>query len=152
MNLTDINDLYECWVFCKILYSITQRYEITFKEIHSSKGVADFRASDRSFHLVYQAHYIIHWKDQDRDIEDVPDIAIEFNNGMKFIIDAKNSHHTLSDSRPNLDQMRSYMTSLNAKYGVFIHSESEDLNLRKGIENKKNNQTIIYFFEYNKQN
>jgi hypothetical protein len=54
----------ECWVFCKILYGIAQKYDIRFKEIHSSKGVAVFKAIDSSFHIIYQARYNTKWRDQ----------------------------------------------------------------------------------------
>ena len=104
----------------------------------------DFRADDGSFHIIYQARYDSGWRDQDRPIEDVPDIAIEFNNGMTLVIDAKNSRHSIENSRPNLDQMRLYMKTLNANYGIFIHSQSEDPNLWKEITTENNNQRIIW--------
>jgi len=49
MNLSNINDLYEGWVFCKILHAVAQKYDVRFNEIHSSKGVAEFKAKDGSF-------------------------------------------------------------------------------------------------------
>lgn len=143
MNLTDLNDLYECWIFCKILYAIAQTHNLKFREIHSSKGLVDFRADDGSFHIIYQARYDSGWRDQDKTIEDVPDIAIEFKNGITLIIDAKNSRHT-KDSRPNLDQMRLYMKILNARYGIFVHSESENPNLWKEVASELGSQRIIW--------
>jgi hypothetical protein len=71
MNLSNLNDLYECWVFCKILFGVAQKYDIKFNEIHSSKGVAEFKAKDGSFHIIYQARYNTKWRDQGNYIEDV---------------------------------------------------------------------------------
>ena len=47
-------------------------------------------------------------------------------------------------AEPNLDQMRLYMKTLNARYGIFIHSQSEDPSLWKGITTENNNQRIIW--------
>jgi len=63
---------------------------------------------------------------------------------MTVIIDAKNRKYTLSDSKPNLDQMRSYMTTLNGRYGVFVHSESDDPAFCKQIINEEEDQKIIW--------
>jgi len=110
MNLSDQNDLFECWIFCKILYAIAQMHTLKFSEVHSSRGgLVDFKANDDLFHIIYQARYDTGWRDQDKTILDIPDISIELTNGMTLIIDAKNSRHTLKDGRSNLDQMRSYM-------------------------------------------
>jgi hypothetical protein len=143
MKLKDPNDLYECWIFCKILYAIAQIHNLRFREIRSDRGV-EFRADDGSFHIIYQAHYDSGWKDQERPIEDIPDIAIEFKNGTSMVIDAKNSRHTIENSRPNLDQMRLYMKTLNARYGIFIHSQSEDPNLWKEVSSENESQRIIW--------
>ena len=143
MNLSTLHDLYECWVFCRILYRVAQRYDIRFKEIHSSKGVAEFKAVDGSFHIIYQARYNTEWRDQDTYIEDVPDITIESKNGMAVVIDAKDMRYTFSDSTPNLHQMRSYMTTLNGRYGVFIHSKSDDPSVWKEVI-REGDQKIIW--------
>ena len=63
---------------------------------------------------------------------------------MTLVIDAKNSRHIIKDSRPNLDQMRLYMKTLNARYGIFIHSESEDPNLWKEVTSELGSQRIIW--------
>jgi hypothetical protein len=63
---------------------------------------------------------------------------------MSLVIDAKNSRYTLSDSKPNVDQMRSYMATLNGKYGIFVHSESDDPAFCKEIINEKDDQKIIW--------
>lgn len=143
MNLSELSDLYECWVFCRILYGVAQKYDIRFKEIHSSKGVAEFKAVDGSFHIIYQPRYKTKWRDQDRYIEDVPDITIESKNGMAVVIDAKDRQYTFSDSTPNLHPMRSYMTTLNGRFGVFIHSKSDDPSVWKEII-RDGDQKIIW--------
>ena len=143
MQLNDLNDLYECWIFCKILYAIAKTHNLKFRQIHSSRGLVDFRADDGSFHIIYQARYDSGWRDQDSTIVDVPDISIEFKNGTTVVIDAKNSRHK-KDSMPYLDQMRLYMKTLNARYGIFVHCESEDPNLWKEITSETGSQKVIW--------
>jgi hypothetical protein len=94
-------------------------------------------------------------------MQDVPDIAIEFKDGKTILIDAKNSPYTLSESKPNLYQMRFYMTTVSPRYGIFthrmnnalpkirgigifVHSESEDPDLKKEVINEKDGQKIIW--------
>lgn len=144
MSLTDANDLYECWLFCKILYSISQIYDIKFKESNSSTGLVKFKANDGSFHILYQPRFQTEWIDQDRFIEDKPDILIEFKNGNSMIIDAKNSYYSTTRPRPYFNQMRSYMKTLNSRYGVFIHSESEDSSLWREVYSNTSGQKIIW--------
>lgn len=143
MYLSKLHDLYECWVFCKILYGVAQKYDIRLKEIHSSKGVAVFKAVDGSFHIIYQARYNTKWRDQGTYIEDVPDITIESKTGRTIVIDAKYEEYTLSTPKPNLFQMRSYMTTLNGTYGIFIHSKSDDPSIWKEITSE-GDQKIIW--------
>ena len=138
MNLADTNDLYECWVFCKILYAIAKNYELKLTEVRSSKGIVTFKNADNSFYLIYQARYPTEWT----VIEDNPDITLEFKNGNNMIIDAKNEFYTLSNQHPNQHQMRSYMSTLKARYGVFVHSASQEPNIWNAIPDKKNNQII----------
>jgi hypothetical protein len=142
MNLADPNDLYECWVFCKILYAIAEKYDMKLTEVRSSKGIVTFKNADNSFHLIYQARYPTEWTDEGIPIEDVPDITLEFRNGSNMIIEAKNRFYSLSDPRPNLHQMRNYMDTLNAKFGIFVHSASEKPLIWKTIPDKSNNQII----------
>ncbi len=144
MNLSALHDLYECWVFCKILYEVAQKYSVRFKEIHSSKGVVEFKAVDGSFHIIYQARYNTKCRDQDRYIEDVPDVTIESKNGMTVIIVAKDSLYTLANSTPNLDQMRSYMTTLNGRYGIFIHSQASDPAVWNKIIREEDDKQIVW--------
>ena len=81
MNLSDQNDLFECWIFCKILYAIAQMYTLKFSEVHSSRrGLVDFKTNDGLFHIIYQARYDTGWRDQDKTILDIPDISIELAN------------------------------------------------------------------------
>jgi hypothetical protein len=55
MNLKGQNDLYECWIFCKILYAIAQTHTLKLVEVHSSRGgLVDFKANDGLFHIIYQ--------------------------------------------------------------------------------------------------
>ena len=143
MSLADTNDLYECWVFCKILHAISERFALKLKEVRSVKGIITFRENNNSFELIYQARYATDWIDEDgRPIEDVPDISMEFKNGVNLVIDAKNRYYSLSDTKPNLHQMRNYMNTLKAKYGIFVHSASQVPDTWKAIPDKSNNQII----------
>lgn len=144
MSLTDPNDLYECWLFCKILYSISLKYDIKFKESNSSIEPIRFKATNGSFHILYQPRFQTEWIDQGRSIEDKPDILIEFRNGNSIIIDAKNSYYKTITPRPYFSQMRSYMKTLNAQYGIFIHSASEDPNLWREVYSNTSGQKIIW--------
>jgi hypothetical protein len=59
-----------------------------------------------------------------------------------MIIDAKNEVYTFSNQHPNQHQMRSYMATLKARYGVFVHSASQVSGTWNAITDKKNNQII----------
>jgi hypothetical protein len=59
-----------------------------------------------------------------------------------MVIDAKNRFYSNSDPRPNLHQMRSYMDTLGAKFGIFVHSASQNPLAWKIIPDKSNNQII----------
>lgn len=58
-----------------------------------------------------------------------------------MIIDAKNEFYAFS-KHPNQHQMRSYMTTLMARYGVFVKSASRDPSIWNAITDKRNNQII----------
>jgi hypothetical protein len=73
MDLGDTNDLYECWVFCKILYAIAEKYELKLTEVRSSNGIVTFNDDDNSFRLIYQPRYPTEWTDEGKPIEDIPD-------------------------------------------------------------------------------
>jgi hypothetical protein len=144
MNLADKNDLYECWIFCKVLYAISEIFDLKFTEASGSRGAAIFRSNDGFVKIIYQATYDTDWKDQGKFFEDIPDIAIEFKNAATIIIDAKNSHFRFNNiSREHQRQMDSYLRSApNGQYGIFVHSDSEDPSLWKTIINEKHNQEI----------
>jgi len=48
MNLDNTNDLYECWVFTKILYEISKKKNVKLKQIRASKGLVTFITLDNS--------------------------------------------------------------------------------------------------------
>lgn len=145
MNLENLNDLFECWVFVKFLTEISTVFELKLNEVNSSKGACTFVSKDRSIRLIYQANYHSKWKNESNEnIYDYPDIVLEFSNGKKFIIDAKNSKYQRSNPRPNFDQMRSYLRSADADFGFFIHSNSENQNLWYKIMDEINVKQIIW--------
>ena len=145
LNITNLNDLFECWVFCKLLDAIINIYKsLRFEESHSSKGVMTLNSEDGSVKIAYQPSYDTEWKWKDGYLQDNPDIAIEVENGLSIIVDAKNQKYHTSDSHPNRPQMDSYIRSTNAKYGVFIHSESENPELWEKLPKKINNQEIVW--------
>lgn len=144
MNLENQNDLYECWVFSKLLYEIAITNNIGLRQIRSAKGLVTFTSLDNSFKITYQARYLTKWKDQEENIEDVPDIIIERADGNSFIIDAKNIYYSSKNSRPNLHQMRNYITTTQSTSGIFIHSNAEEKTLWKEIESAEKNQKIIW--------
>jgi predicted component of viral defense system (DUF524 family) len=112
MNLADKNDLYECWIFCKVLYAISEIFDLKVTEASRSRGAAIFRSNDSFVKIIYQATYDTDWKDQGKFFEDVPDIAIEFKIASTIIIDAKNSHFRFNNiSREHQRQMVSYLSS-----------------------------------------
>ena len=152
MNLADINDLYECWVFCRLLYMIVQDYGLKLVHVYSNRkksiknsvgAIATFKASDGSFFINYQPRYHTEWADEQSTIEDNPDITLEFENGRSMIIDAKNSKYGLSNLHPNLDQMRNYMDTLGADQGIFIHSASEVSNPWKIVHDRTDKEVQI---------
>ena len=126
MNLDNTNDLYECWVFTKILYEISKKKNVKLKQIRASKGLVTFITLDNSLRITYQATYATPWKYKDKFLEDNPDIVIEKNDGTCFVLDAKNSYYSPKNLTPNLHQMRSYLSTTNSNYGIFIHSNSQD--------------------------
>jgi hypothetical protein len=159
MKLKDENDLYECWIFCKILYALSNTYDLKFVEVNSSQTtkvwIASFSSSDGSLQITYQPVYATDWEDKFSSslrssissphfLRDIPDISIDIPaNDTTIIIDAKNSH-IKRHSKPNLDQMRSYMETTKAKYGIFVHSDSEDQDLFEYIHRKHTQEQIIW--------
>jgi hypothetical protein len=145
LSITNANDLYECWVFCKLLNAIVSIYRsLRFKELRSSKGVMTLNSEDGSIKIAYQPSYDTEGKWKDGYLQDNPDIAIELESGLSIIVDAKNEEYKTSNSHPNRPQMDSYIRSTNARYGVFIHSRSENPELWEKLPKDMNNQEIIW--------
>jgi hypothetical protein len=84
----------------------------------------------------YQPSYLTGGADANQPIYNTRDIVIEFDNNMKFVVDAKNSHHHLDKYlRPNFRQMRSYLSTTDANVGVVIHPDADDTYLWKVVKN-----------------
>jgi hypothetical protein len=144
MKLGDENDLYECWVFCKILYALADEFDLKLTEISNSPGKNVFVSSDNRIKIIYQARYETPWQRSDNTfIRDVPDVAVELSNGVRFILDAKNSKYIV-DAEPYFLQLQSYLVSAKAKYGIVIHSASELGSSWYKVEDKQNNRHIIW--------
>ncbi len=143
MNLDNTNDLYECWVFTKILYEISKKKNVKLKQIRASKGLVTFTTMDNSLRITYQVTYATPWIYKDKFIEDNPDIVIEKSDGTCFILDAKNSYYSPKNLTPNLHQMRSYLSTTNSNYGIFIHSNSQDPKCWQEIFTEKG-QNIVW--------
>jgi hypothetical protein len=122
LTVENKNDLYECWIFCKILDALSDIYKLKFKEGSRSDGVATFQTSDGLLKITYQKRYETEWMYKDKWLEDKPDIAIEYKNGNSIIIDAKNSDYVKAGPYYCREQMDSYMNSANARYGILVFS------------------------------
>jgi hypothetical protein len=144
MNLASLNDLFECWVFVKVLNEISNIFDLKLNEVNSRKGVCTFVSKDKTLRLIYQAKIFSKWKDEFYEFYDYPDIVLEFSNGRRIIIDAKNSKYEYNNPRPNFDQMRSYLKSTDADLGFFIHSNSQKPNLWYKISDVSNTKQIIW--------
>jgi hypothetical protein len=135
------NDLYECWLFCKILTALSDIYQLRFREVPRAEGTA-FQSLDGSIRVTYQKRYDTGWQyEEDEWVEDRPDIAIEFHDAPTIIIDAKNSNFDKSRAWPYREQMDSYLYSAKANVGILVFSESKDC-LWKPVT--RNNQKIIW--------
>jgi hypothetical protein len=146
LSLDNPNDLYECWVFCKVLDAIVDTYKnLKFKESTRSKGVMTISSDNGLIKITYQPIYDTEWKYNKVYLEDNPDIAIEFKNGSTIIFDAKNREYSRTSNRhQNRHQMDSYIRSANAKYGIFIHSRSDDPEVWEETQREGYNQTIVW--------
>jgi len=132
-NLTNKNQLYECWVLYKILNTLTEIFDLKLKETDRSKGEVTFGSTNNSITVTYQRIYETDWKDKEKKpVQEKPDIVIEFK-GSTLILDAKNSD--LSEGGyPYREQMDSYMRSAgieNTKYGIFIFSQGDQMDYRE---------------------
>lgn len=143
LKLKDKNKLYEAWVFYHLLDRLVGHYGKRFVEISGRDDVPVFATDDRSVLIRYQPSYLTGWVDVNRPIYDTPDIVIEFDNNIRFIVDAKNSRHFAKHPRPNFRQMRSYLSTTDAKVGVFVHSEADDASLWKVVKNNTG-ETIMW--------
>ena len=130
-------------MFTRILYEISKEKNVKLKQIRASKGLVTFTTLDNSLRITYQPTYATPWKYKDKFLEDNPDIVIEKSDGTCFILDAKNSYYSTKNLTPNLHQMRSYLSTTNSNYGIFIHSNSQDPNFWEEIFTEKG-QSIIW--------
>jgi hypothetical protein len=143
-SLKKYEELYECWVFYKILDLLTEVMNFKLKETTSNKGIASFRSRDGSIKVTYQRIYETGWMDKDEHIHDKPDIVIEFKNSKSVILDAKNSILDPGKSYPYLRQMDSYIRSSGVEktnFGIFIFSSAAEENWK---EIKKQEQKIMW--------
>ena len=140
MNLDNTNDLYECWVFTKILYEISKK-NVKLKQIRASKGLVTFITLDNSKDNL--SGYLCDALEIQRQISRrYSDIVIEKNDGTCFVLDAKNSYYSPKNLTPNLHQMRSYLSTTNSNYGIFIHSNSQDPKFWEDIFTDKGQKII----------
>ncbi|MEM2140843.1 hypothetical protein [Nitrososphaera sp.] len=152
LKLKDKNKLYEAWVFYHLLDRLIDHYRKRFVEISGIDDAPVFATDDRSVLIRYQPSYLTGWVDANQPIYDTPDIVIEFDNNMRFVVDAKNSHHLDKYPRPNFRQMRSYLSTTDANVGVFIHSEADDTSLWKVVKNNTSKTVIWTSFSPNVSN
>ena len=81
MNLADKNDLYEYWIFCKVLYAISEIFDLKFIEASGSRGAL--------LQFIKQLMILI-GKIKAKSSKMFR--TIECKNVSTIIIDAKNSH------------------------------------------------------------
>ena len=65
------------------------------------------------------------------------------NDGTGFILDTKNSYYSPKNLTPNLHQMRSYLSTTNTNYEMFINSNAQDTKCWEQIFTDKG-QNIIW--------
>jgi hypothetical protein len=143
-NLRKYEELYECWVFYKILDLLTYMINLRLKETTHTEGVASFRSRDGSIKVTYQRKYKTGWMDKDEPIYDKPDIVIEINNAKTVILDVKNSILRPSMPYPYRRQMDGYIRSSGIEktnFGIIIFSTAAQEHWR---EIKKQEQKIIW--------
>ena len=110
---------------------------------HTEGGIASFRSRDGSIKVTYQRSYETGWMDNDKPIQDKPDIVIEFNNSKTVILDAKNSILDRGEHYPYFRQMDSYIRSSGIKtnFGIFVFSTAAEEDWK---EIKKQDQKILW--------
>jgi hypothetical protein len=117
------NDLFECWVFCKVLLEASTMFSLKFDDVPSPNSAATFRSEDGSLRISYQVKYGTGWKDGEELIEDRPDIVLTLRGGNIIVIDAKNSDYEKSTTPyPYREPMDSYLESACATAGVIVYS------------------------------
>jgi hypothetical protein len=140
-----MNRLYECWVFYKILDSISDWFKIKFKELTKYNEITFDASIGKIKNIIYQKKYETGWTYKDGlSILDRPDIVITFINNKVVIIDAKNSDLNNSTRPLYRHQMESYIQSAgieNANYGIFLFSKGDRKSWK---EIKRKNQKIIW--------
>lgn len=144
-SLKRYSELYECWVFYKILELLTDKLKLRLKESTHTEGVASFKTRDDSIKVTYQKIYETGWLDQDKPVsQDKPDIVIEFKGAKTIILDAKNSILLQNEPYPYRRQMDSYIRSAGVEktnFGIFLFSSAVQENWK---EIKKQEQKIIW--------
>lgn len=124
-DLKNRDQLYECWVFYKILELLCDTFDFKLSETTYSKGVATFRSTENSIEVTYQGIYRTGWINSENPVYDRPDIVIEFNKNIILILDAKNSIIPPGNRYPYRRQMDSYINSLGmnkTKFAILIFS------------------------------
>ncbi len=149
-DLDNPDQLYECWVFYKILDLLTDIFDLKLSETNFSKGVATFRSSDNSIEVTYQGSYETGWTNNEKPVYDRPDIVIRFNKFTILILDAKNSIIPVGNRYHYRRQMDSYINSLGVdktKYAILIFSFGREENWKRISRlagNLKREQQIIW--------
>ena len=141
-NLKRYDQLYECWIYYKILILLTEFFNLKLRQTIRTEGTATFASDDNSIMVTYQRVYKSEWKDEDGPIQDKPDIVIDFKDRKTIILDAKNSILPPGMKYPYRRQMADYITSAGeekASIGIFIFSTASVENwkeIRKEEQNK----------------
>jgi hypothetical protein len=133
-NLKRYDQLYECWIFYRILVLLTEHFNLKLKQTTRTKGTATFASDDDFIMVTYQRIYESEWKDKDGPIHDKPDIVIDFNDRKTIILDAKNSILSPGMKYPFRRQMADYITSAGkgrASIGIFIFSTGLEENWKE---------------------
>ena len=68
---------------------LTEVFDMRLVETSHTKGIATFCSSNGSVCITYQRSYESDWSDSKGPLYDKPDIVIEFNNLITFILDAR---------------------------------------------------------------
>lgn len=128
-GLKNHDQLYECWVFYKILDLLTNIFDLRLSETSHSKGSATFKSYNNSIRVTYQRIYETGWTDNLEPVYDRPDMVIEFHNNITLIMDAKNSIIPPGNRYPYRRQMDSYISSagLNkTKFAILLFSSGKE--------------------------